>query len=79
MPSYKVWAYTKNNGDGSGSTILFPTEDDALYYIGDADERMCDDLEEQTLEFDDDGNFVMDKWTKERIEENKAAGEKGEY
>ena len=54
-----LWVYIRDNGDGSASAFFFNTEADAeraaeldFEWSG---QRMCDDVDSVTLEFDDSG------------------------
>jgi hypothetical protein len=52
------WVFLRNNDDGSASAVYFPTEELAEQYASWDDERFCDDVYEQTLEFDENGVLV---------------------
>lgn len=57
----KVWIYTQNQGDGSVTTRFFATKEQAEAYAEAAPEyedRFCDDVYYQNLEFDDNGNLL---------------------
>jgi hypothetical protein len=54
----KVWIYMENYGDGSVFPKFFATKEQAEAYADAAPEyedRFCDDVSSQELEFDDNG------------------------
>jgi hypothetical protein len=49
----KVWTYISNGGDGSASARFFNSEEEAEAYAeASGDDRFCDDISIETLEFD---------------------------
>ena len=52
------WRYIRSNGDGSCSVKYFKTKAAAQKFASYDDERFCDDVEIQTLDFDSDGNLT---------------------
>lgn len=51
----KVWTYVENLGDGSCAVRFFNSREEAEAFAGEDDERYCDDINPETLEFDDNG------------------------
>lgn len=54
----KVWIYLENYGDGSAFPKFFATKEQAEAYAAAAPEyedRFCDDISSQELEFDENG------------------------
>lgn len=54
----QFWCYMENMGDGSVAARFFNSEEEAEGYAEDHDERMCDDIELVTLEFDKNGKLL---------------------
>lgn len=52
------YTYIQNQGDGSAAVLFFRTREDAEAYALHDDERLCDDIEEASLEFDALGNLL---------------------
>ena len=51
--SIKVWTYVENLGDGSCAVRFFSTREAAEEFAAEDDERFCDDINLETLEFDE--------------------------
>lgn len=67
------WIYTQNLGDGSCGNKFFRSEDSAEKYASYDDERMCDDINKYSLEFDLEGNLItpepkISAWAQEAAE-----------
>lgn len=58
----KFATYIQNMYDGAACVRYFRTEQEAESFAAKDDERYCDDISTQTLEFDLEGNLL----TKER-------------
>lgn len=54
----KLFIYMQNMGDGSVAARFFKTAESADNYASYDNERMCDDIDHVTLEFDDAGNLL---------------------
>lgn len=55
----KVWTYVENLGDGSCAVRFFNTEEEASAYADDDNsDRFCDDINPETLEFDESGKLL---------------------
>ncbi len=54
----KFWYYMQNNGDGSASPLFFNSEKAAEAYAENDNERYCDDISFEELEFDIGGNLL---------------------
>ena len=54
--------FVQDNGDGSASAFFFNTEAEANEYADKAfdiyEQRLCDDVDSVSLEFDDDGTLL---------------------
>ena len=53
-----VWIYIYNCGDGSAIALFYPTEKASVERASKDEERYCDDIYSQVLEFDLDGNLL---------------------
>jgi hypothetical protein len=52
------WVYLLNCGDGSSRPLFFSSEEAAEKYAENDDERHCEDIVQETLEFDENGNLL---------------------